>query len=293
MAKYVIAIIFIALLTGASYYAYDTYLLGKGEPLNKVNYVCTDNKTISASYYADSVDVALSDGRTFSLPQVVSGSGSRYATADESVVFWNKGTSAFITEGNPDNQTFMNCGDGAPTAAPMNSFTNASSTFSVQYAPGWTADAAYQYTGVSAAKPISGVRFTIPAAVALGTNLSPESYVSVEMLPRATSCVADIYVLDNVKPETVSMNGKEYSHVVLDKTTAGNRVEEHVYAIPGSSPCTAVRYVIKSSAIDSAATTTVTAYDTTTLMAEFDKVRDSVQLLATTPGATPSATSTQ
>jgi hypothetical protein len=44
------------------------------------------------------VDLELSDGRTFSLPQVISADGARYANSDQSFVFWNKGNGAFIEE---------------------------------------------------------------------------------------------------------------------------------------------------------------------------------------------------
>ena len=57
------------------------------------------------------VDLILSDGRTLSVPQAMSASGARYATADESFVFWNKGDTAFVTEGDPNQQTFANCID--------------------------------------------------------------------------------------------------------------------------------------------------------------------------------------
>jgi len=40
----------------------------------------------------------LSDGRRLALPHALSGSGARYATDDESVVFWNKGNTAFLEE---------------------------------------------------------------------------------------------------------------------------------------------------------------------------------------------------
>ena len=43
--------------------------------------------------------LALSDGRKLTLPQASSASGARYASASESIVFWNKGTTAFIEEG--------------------------------------------------------------------------------------------------------------------------------------------------------------------------------------------------
>ena len=48
---------------------------------------------------------------TMSVPQAMSGSGARYANADESFVFWNKGDDAFITEGDPDKPTFADCVD--------------------------------------------------------------------------------------------------------------------------------------------------------------------------------------
>ena len=42
--------------------------------------------------------LVLSDGRVLRLPQALSASGARYANAAESIVFWNKGNTAFIEE---------------------------------------------------------------------------------------------------------------------------------------------------------------------------------------------------
>lgn len=75
----------------------------------KVDYACADGKTIAATYYADKVDLVLSDGRTMTLPQTMSGSGIRYADADESFVFWSKGDDAFATEGDDEKPTFADC----------------------------------------------------------------------------------------------------------------------------------------------------------------------------------------
>ena len=75
----------------------------------KVRYACADGKTIDATYFSNSVDIVLSDGRSMSLPQTMSGSGTRYANADESFVFWSKGNTAFATEGDPDKPTFADC----------------------------------------------------------------------------------------------------------------------------------------------------------------------------------------
>jgi len=67
----------------------------------RARFACKDGKSIDATFVnvpPASVKLALSDGRTMTLPQAMSGSGARYANPDESVVFWNKGNTAFIDE---------------------------------------------------------------------------------------------------------------------------------------------------------------------------------------------------
>lgn len=76
-----------------------------------VKYACADDKTIEATYYADKVDVVLSDGRTMTLPQTMSGSGIRYAEPDDALVFWSKGNTAFVTEGDADEPTYADCAE--------------------------------------------------------------------------------------------------------------------------------------------------------------------------------------
>jgi membrane-bound inhibitor of C-type lysozyme len=78
-------------------------------PTAVATFKCKDGKSIDASFYADKVDLKLSDGRSLSLPQVLSGSGARYANKDESFVFWNKGDTAFITEGASGEGTYSDC----------------------------------------------------------------------------------------------------------------------------------------------------------------------------------------
>ncbi len=79
-----------------------------------VKYSCAGGKTIVATYYSDKVDVVLSDGRVMHLPQTMSGSGIRYADADETVVFWSKGKTAFVTEGKGAKQTYADCAETTP-----------------------------------------------------------------------------------------------------------------------------------------------------------------------------------
>ena len=78
-------------------------------PTAEAEFTCNDDKSIKAAFYPEKVDLTLSDGRSVELPQTMSGSGARYADADEAMVFWNKGNTAFITEGGDDKQTYSDC----------------------------------------------------------------------------------------------------------------------------------------------------------------------------------------
>ena len=77
---------------------------------SEYTFLCKGEKSIVATFFPKEdthVTLKLSDGRSLSLPHAVSGSGARYANTDESVVFWNKGDTAFIEEKN--TTTFEDC----------------------------------------------------------------------------------------------------------------------------------------------------------------------------------------
>ncbi len=80
--------------------------------MNTVIFTCKEGKTITARFDMKNdkgVDIVLSDGRTLFLPHALSASGARYANADETFVFWNKGNTAFITEGKDGKLTYVDC----------------------------------------------------------------------------------------------------------------------------------------------------------------------------------------
>lgn len=77
-----------------------------------VTFTCNDSKSITATFYLTDdkfVDLTLSDGRKMSVPHALSASGARYAKDDGSFVFWNKGDTAFVTEGETGAETYSNC----------------------------------------------------------------------------------------------------------------------------------------------------------------------------------------
>ena len=67
--------------------------------INSVTFSCPGNINIKSIFYeSKKVDLTISDGRHFVLPQTISASGARYSNSDESFVFWNKGDTAFVME---------------------------------------------------------------------------------------------------------------------------------------------------------------------------------------------------
>ncbi|MBP9711340.1 MAG: MliC family protein [Candidatus Pacebacteria bacterium] len=118
MKKIVLVVLVLAVAAGAYWYGVGT----SRSVVADVAYVCTEGKTIHATYYegkkievapgeqpvpTGSVDVVLSDGRSMTLPQTLSASGIRYANQDESLIFWSKGSGAFVVEG--DAETYSGC----------------------------------------------------------------------------------------------------------------------------------------------------------------------------------------
>jgi len=83
------------------------------ESVAQATFACTEGRSITAVFDRenDSVQLSLSDGRQIELSRELSASGARYATADESFVFWNKGDTAFITESG--EATYQDCVTGS------------------------------------------------------------------------------------------------------------------------------------------------------------------------------------
>lgn len=96
----------------------------KAAPLASVTYSCDQDRTIDATYYSGearatapgempqpggSVVVSIDGAPAVTLKQTVSADGARYANADESLVFWNKGDQALIMRNNAMDLTYTNC----------------------------------------------------------------------------------------------------------------------------------------------------------------------------------------
>lgn len=77
------------------------------KPVADVIFICQKQKAVHAVFLKNMVKLDLSDGRHMSLLQTISADGARYATQNESFVFWNKGDTAFVTEAG--TTTYLGC----------------------------------------------------------------------------------------------------------------------------------------------------------------------------------------
>jgi len=121
----------------------------------------------------------------------------------------------------------------------------------------------------------TGVKFTIPEAHASGTNLSPDTYLSVETL-ESGACNASSFLDGDHKAMPIVDNNVRYTFATSSNAGAGNRYDESVFALEGTDPCIAVRYVIHYSVLENYEEGTVTQFDAEALFKEFDAIRHSL-----------------
>ncbi len=158
-------------------------------------------------------------------------------------------------------------------------YVNRAEGFSIRYPAGYAVNTSYKYQALGPGKYIAGIKFIIPAAMASGTNLSAyDTGVSVEEIPGVRGCDATPFVYPGVKSAVVNDNGTEYSVAMTSDAGAGNFYEETVWAIPGTDPCTALRYFIHFTNIGNYPPGVVREFDRTALLQQFDAMRRSLMI---------------
>lgn len=295
--KFIFFIIIVAVIALATITVQALWF--SNQPIATVLYSCNAGKTIIAQYFqgkskpalsldlpptpGGSVSLALSDGRSMKLAQTLSADGTRYASADESFVFWSKSDGALVLENNQE-KSYIGCIMIAPEPVGMSLpqiYSNSSDGFSIRLPSGYAADEAYRYKGLGLGKDIVGVRFIIPASMATGTNLGADTYLSVEEIPQVippiSTCTASLFLTGGVTARTVVDGNTTYSVASSTGAAAGNRYEETVYALPDTSAsrrtCVAVRYFIHYGVIENYPAGAVREFNKQTLLAQFDAIR--------------------
>jgi membrane-bound inhibitor of C-type lysozyme len=276
----------LALVAGCSGNASRTGSSADGSVVRGAHYQCDNARTIDAVFDPGTgpaagtpprptghVTIDLSDGRKVVLPQTISASGVRYANADESLVFWIKGDGALVLE-HDQQKTYIGCVRVAddPGGLPR-VFASGQDGFSLRYPPGFHVVTDHVYQALGPGRDIHGVAFMVDPALAQGTNLAADSYVAVESLADDGECAAGRF-LDGAGPDsTVVDDGVTYAYAQATGAGAGNRYEEHVYAIPGTNPCLAVRYFVHFTVLENYPEGAVRAFDHDALIATFDAMR--------------------
>ena len=159
-----------------------------------------------------------------------------------------------------------------PTATTTTSklYIHSNPVFAVRYPLGFSVDESHIYTAMGPGKDIPGVAFIIPQTMSAGTNLSSDSYVSVEWL-NGTSCTPTSFLDSASATSAVTDGGVGYQVATSSGAGAGNFYEETVYV----QNCTAIRYFIHSTNIANYPTGAVLEYNRAALIAAFDSIRHS------------------
>jgi hypothetical protein len=169
---------------------------------------------------------------------------------------------------------------GSAQASGWNTYRDPNGLFSLAYPPGWTVDARHTYTALGPGKDIHGVAFKVNPAFTTGTNLSPDSYFAVEVLPGAKQCTPDLFLDDAIDKMRTKQGNHGITWLVLDSADAGagNSYEETVQAAAGSQPCIATRAFAHSTNVGNYDPGTVREFNRAAFNRTIDRMRDSVRL---------------
>jgi membrane-bound inhibitor of C-type lysozyme len=213
-----------------------------------MNYYCQDGKTITATYTNNSASLKLSDGRTLTLAQTVSGSGVRYESG--SIAFVSKGNNAILTENGTN--TYDNCVGGTRTSSGTSyTFTDASKLFS------------FTYPGVGTLSSTSGYDVNwknntttlgmLLAQVSFPSSLQPKTNFGDSRFTVGTS--SDVTAVKNCLTENTggsskgtlfTINGVQYTKLTASDAGAGNLYDTTSYRTLRNSQCYAIEYTIHS-----------------------------------------------
>lgn len=207
--------------------------------------------SIDAKYGASAVSLVLSDGRSFVLPQVVSGSGVRYEK--DAVAFISKGDDAFLQENGVT--TFVDCvSNKTPDETIISGdvvFTDQGQTFSfshpkdlsvtsggIGYTQEWRTNT--QTLGLLFTK------ITIPKSAQPQTNFSEATFTIGTSSD--TTAVKNCLVPTNGERAkgTATINGTVFNKITLTEAGAGNYYDTTSYRAILNKQCYAIEYTIHS-----------------------------------------------
>ena len=231
---------------------------------NQVAYSCLDSKTIKATFGDGNVSLALSDGRTMTLPQVVSGSGIRFEQSTgpgKLTTFSSEGNNSFLTE--DGTITYNNCVSGLSTPGTtatgvvdgMTLYTDSSKTFSFSYpAVATISGGGVGYdTDWKQEATTSGlllVKASIPSSIQPKTNFAGAQFtVGTSPDPDAVKDCLTENAGNGVTSSKVMIDGIPFTKLSFSDAGAGNFYDTTSYRTVRNDQCYAVEYTIHSTNI--------------------------------------------
>jgi hypothetical protein len=169
----------------------------------------------------------------------------------------------------------------ATSSAPggWTTYSDPQAGFAISYPAGWRVDRRFVYVGFGPDHEIHGVAFLIPVTLAKGTNLSASlTGISVETVPSGRRCDATRFIPDPQDLRTLKNAGRTWSTANAQDAGAGNLYDVAVFALPGSVPCLAVRYLIHSTNIGNYDPGSVREFDRAALIRTFAAIRHTLRL---------------
>jgi hypothetical protein len=161
-----------------------------------------------------------------------------------------------------------------PTITQWPVYTSSQLGFTIRHPSSFSVNPDYIYAAMGPGRDVSGASFNIDPTLALGTNLSTDSYVSVERLVTSTACSPALFMDSAQSTSTLEEGGVTYQVAHGGGAGAGNYYDETVYVLPGA-PCMAIRYFIHSTSIGNYEPGTIREFDRGSLVDLFDQIRRS------------------
>lgn len=259
---------------------------GSGGATGAVTFYC-DQGQIDATFSASAVQLSLSDGRYFALPQVMSGSGTRYeaTTTGKDELFQSKGDAASLSE--DGKATYANCiaAHVVDAGGGMSTYLSQAGTFSFLYPNAYTivgTEPGYTQSWMANATT-SGMLLAevqLPASAQPKTNFAGATFsVGTSADPSAVkTCLS--YNPGGGAPTTVTINGVTFDKFTSSDAGAGNLYSTVSYRVVRDNQCYALEYTIHSTQLANyPASAGIKAFNQATLTSQLGGIAASFKFL--------------
>jgi membrane-bound inhibitor of C-type lysozyme len=252
-----------------------------------LEYYCNGGGTMQATFDNDegTLSLALSDGRSLSLAQAVSGSGIRYegtTTAGTAAEFTGKGDYGGLAEGSSTAYASCIAAHVAPSDAPgYDTYADQSGTFTFSFPTNFAVAAGDMgYTqGWAAFATTSGMtlaKITVPGSVQPGTNFGDATFsVGTSADPSAVALCGSNPSGSRGTATTTSLGGTPFTKLTFSDAAAGNRYDTTSYRVVRDGQCYAVEYTIHYGVLENYPKGSVKAFDEQGLAASLDEMAQS------------------